>query len=684
MWRYIPGVQKPSSLTTSCPKRLKPTENSDDEGDERCFVQSWTENYPWITYDKEECRMYCSICKQHKKKNTFASSGSTNFRRSALVDHGKSGEHTDALRLSLESKQAAPVFATAIETADNAMLSLLKAAYFIAREDLAILKFEELIKLLERCLCPHLPRELYRNRDGCNELIALITQSLESEFNLILKESPYLGIMIDESTDLSVRKNLLLYINSLNSSGNVDTYFAHISEVKQCDAEGLTWHILEYLDQKHVDISRVAGLGSDGASVMTGKHNGVGAILKRSNPFMLAMHCVAHKLALASENAASAVPYCNHHRSTLKGLYNFFHTSPKNYSALKDMMDILNDQEVHIQQIHTVRWLTIHRAVEAIRKCFPSLLATLSTIATTENDPVAEGLYKAIRAYKFIVFTHFLCDILGDLTYLSCFFQRDNLDFSQVQSAIEGTIDLIKERYVDCDELGGVNLKEILQEIENSLIFEDHTVLRKKSDDQECFSSIRAFASAVIHNLEDRFPNLPVWSSFKIFDPLSYPSKAIQLRGFGEENVDILMDHFGLPKVVDGVEYKEVINPSLFRREWPIFKRCVYDNYRSLTYKECAKEIITKKRTSFPAISKLLEFTLVLPMSSVPCERGFSKHNRIRTKYRQSLTVQTIRSLMFISVNGTDADSFDYTKPLKEWKRSRNRQIYSHAVDIVL
>lgn len=37
--------------------------------------------------------------------------------------------------------------------------------------------------------------------------------------------------MIDESTDLSVRKNL--YINSLDNSGDVYTYFAHISEVNK-------------------------------------------------------------------------------------------------------------------------------------------------------------------------------------------------------------------------------------------------------------------------------------------------------------------------------------------------------------------------------------------------------------------------------------------------------------------
>ena len=103
--------------------------------------------------------------------------------------------------------------------------------------------------------------------------------------------------------------------------------------MKKCDATALTEVIVEYLGEKQTYVFRVAGIGSDGASVMTEKHNGVGTKLKKLNPFMLSMHCVAHRLALASENATSAVPYCTQHHSTLRGLYNFFHSL---FSTKKD------------------------------------------------------------------------------------------------------------------------------------------------------------------------------------------------------------------------------------------------------------------------------------------------------------------------------------------------------------
>lgn len=79
--------------------------------------------------------MFCAVCKSHKK-NAFGTVGSSNYRRSALTDHSKSLEHSEA---SHEASQATPMFASAIQSADKAML---KAAYFIA---LAVLKFEKLI-----------------------------------------------------------------------------------------------------------------------------------------------------------------------------------------------------------------------------------------------------------------------------------------------------------------------------------------------------------------------------------------------------------------------------------------------------------------------------------------------------------------------------------------------------------
>ena len=69
------------------------------------------------------------------------------------------------------------------------------------------------------------------------------------------------------------------------------------------------------------------------------------------------------------------------------------------------------------------------------------------------------------------------------------------------------------------------------------------------------------FAEGVIVNLEEGFPDLPIWSSFRIFNPSSYPSKAAQLRGFGNENVTVLLEYFGKAKIFNDIEFKAMIEP---------------------------------------------------------------------------------------------------------------------------
>ena len=114
---------------------------------------------------------------------------------------------------------------------------------------------------------------------------------------------------------------------------------------------------------------------------------------------------------------------------------------------------------------------------------------------------------------------------------------------------MRGTITNIQETYLEC-KLSGEHLEHILEKLDVRLIFDDHQVVRKQSDDQQFYSSICQFAEAVIINLEQRFPDLPIWSSLKIFDPISYPNKTTSLRGIGKDDVDRLMAHFGTPKIV--------------------------------------------------------------------------------------------------------------------------------------
>lgn len=78
-------------------------------------------------------------------------------------------------------------------------------------------------------------------------------------------------------------------------------------------------------------LRKLVGLGSDGASVMLGRNNGVAAKLRRLQPAMVAVHCYAHKLELAFKDAIKHVPLDKKVTTCLlQGLYYFYHNSALN------------------------------------------------------------------------------------------------------------------------------------------------------------------------------------------------------------------------------------------------------------------------------------------------------------------------------------------------------------------
>ncbi|KAK1901527.1 Histone deacetylase 6 [Dissostichus eleginoides] len=70
-------------------------------------------------------------------------------------------------------------------------------------------------------------------------------------------------------------------------AGKVETCFLGNYDVHSGTAQCIFDKVDEVLRERDVKLSRVIGLGSDGASVMMGKRAGVGALLKRESAFCI-------------------------------------------------------------------------------------------------------------------------------------------------------------------------------------------------------------------------------------------------------------------------------------------------------------------------------------------------------------------------------------------------------------
>ena len=111
---------------------------------------------------------------------------------------------------------------------------------------------------------------------------ALATVCRERILNRI-KDSPFIGLMLDESLDIAVQKKLVLYCKTVHG-GEAKVEFGANVEVVDGKAETIMHAVTTFLTNNDIDMNKTSGLGTDGANVMVGRKSGVGVRLQALNP----------------------------------------------------------------------------------------------------------------------------------------------------------------------------------------------------------------------------------------------------------------------------------------------------------------------------------------------------------------------------------------------------------------
>eukprot|EP00734_Pompholyxophrys_sp_LG126_P000471 Pompholyxophrys_sp_v1_NODE_209_length_1166_cov_1.971197.p2 type:complete len:145 gc:universal NODE_209_length_1166_cov_1.971197:1050-616(-) len=122
----------------------------------------------------------------------------------------------------------------------------------------------------------------------------------------------------------------------------------------------LTAAVLHRLKKDSIFLFNVVSFGSDGASVMSGKYQGVTARLLNKNCYMFAFRCVCHRQSLACKAAADEVAYF---RNT------FFPTIEQLGRHCEDSTFLKVQEDLGLTPLKVVRsaftaWLSHGRVVE--------------------------------------------------------------------------------------------------------------------------------------------------------------------------------------------------------------------------------------------------------------------------------------------------------------------------------
>ncbi|KAH3870269.1 hypothetical protein DPMN_033451 [Dreissena polymorpha] len=96
---------------------------------------------------------------------------------------------------------------------------------------------------------------------------------------------------------------------------------------------------------------------------------------------------------------------------------------------------------------------------------------------------------------------------------------------------------------------------------------------------------------------------------------------------------------------------------------------------KSVTDIHSAANLAIKNVNSYPASAEAAKRLLVSPVSTVDCERGFSRQNVIKTDLRNCLSVKNLENLLKISIEGKDCKDVDFKGIYKLWAGKKQRRI---------
>ena len=171
-----------------------------------------------------------------------------------------------------------------------------------------------------------------------------------------------------------------------------------------------------------LDVEKCVSFGSDGCSTMVNHLTEVSTRLKFVSPFLINIHCIAHRTNLVALQATQYVD-CKKISSEIDNIVNLlakmFKSSRKKKSSLSALLKELNDAQKSLPRFHKIRWLFRYQAISILCDSLELVLIFFRNYPRSKDEVTTLLLYLKLKTFKFIYVLYFLANLLYSLSVLS-------------------------------------------------------------------------------------------------------------------------------------------------------------------------------------------------------------------------------------------------------------------------
>ena len=260
----------------------------------------------------------------------------------------------------------------------------------------------------------------------------------------------------------------------------------------------------------------------------------------------------------------------------------------------------------------------------------------------------------------------FFADSIGILGVLSKAMQVENPTYGNIKAQIDAAIVALESMKTEggpfmklLDDVFPASTPEI-----GHTVYGSHEVKDNARDRAKFQSSVDLFLDEVITRLQSTYPDWDIMGAFECLGgDCDDPTKQFER----------LVATYGKDVTVNGQLILGLVNPTDAMNEWILVKGLV-SKYKNM--EDFYVKFLAPNREVYPNISSLARIGLTIPVTSVNCERGFSRYNAIKTDTRNRLDVSSVEVLMTLTIEAPPYRDFDYEETFQRWSEKKNRRAF--------
>jgi hypothetical protein len=413
---------------------------------------------------------------------------------------------------------------------------------------------------------------------------------------------------------------------------------------------------------------------------MAGELNGVAAKFLEQQPRALFVHCQAHRLNLAIQDAMSCVAPCNQFLSMINDIVQFIRDSPKRLAEFKSIADSTGVPSASLRPLCPTRWTLRLRSFLSVKESFDPLRLQLRNMASNMNvdrnvRAKASGFASEMNSLRFIFWLTVSIEIFEQTTLLSKLLQSSTLSAGEGKRAAMTIIDVLSNYRKDEHFIGqwktvtdlqtafGIPEPPIPRCAKRPARFDEGSETYQHQSAEDHFRCLYwQLLDSIIQAITSRFHS----KGHQITETI----EMVLFSGFSSQPVtddalQVLSDHFrqdiSIPRLRSELNILANLPQAAKVTDIPSAVK---------TLKELGESLNLLKN-----VRLLLQLYLILPSSTATAERSFSTLRRIKTYLRSSMSQARLNHVLVLTTYKNAVDDLDMDELLAEFiKRNELRR----------